>query len=281
MDYPGGMEGNRQQGFTLLELSIVLVVIALIAGGIVVGAEMIKQAEVRSLIKQVTQIQAAVHTFEQKYGYLPGDYPKADQMFPQCPAAGGYTCSGNGDNKLTWFAGLCEGGVCSYEPTRFWQHLYYADLIQGNFSYYNGNNSPSMAQLYPKTIRNGYVIVRENCYDFGYGGTCAGDWYYDFGPLLNHGNGFLLPQEHQWIDTKMDDGNPSTGQVTASTSTDDNNGSADEWNQGMKNGYCYCIYGTGGCPSNGGGGFNGVYYINNNPGPVGCDLLVAGGAADF
>jgi prepilin-type N-terminal cleavage/methylation domain-containing protein len=40
-------EPNREAGFTLVELAIVLVIIGLIIGGVLVGQDMIKSAEIR------------------------------------------------------------------------------------------------------------------------------------------------------------------------------------------------------------------------------------------
>ena len=41
---------DQQKGFTLLELSIVLVIIGLIIGGILVGQDLIKAAEIRATV---------------------------------------------------------------------------------------------------------------------------------------------------------------------------------------------------------------------------------------
>lgn len=40
-------------GFTLVEVSIVLVIIGLIVGGVLVGVDLIKQAELRAATKQI------------------------------------------------------------------------------------------------------------------------------------------------------------------------------------------------------------------------------------
>src|SRR5438477_2747635 len=64
-----------QQGFTLIELSIVLVIIGLIVGGILVGQDLIKAAEIRATVGQVEKYNSAVNTFRSKYNGIPGDIP--------------------------------------------------------------------------------------------------------------------------------------------------------------------------------------------------------------
>src|SRR5665213_3308988 len=59
--------------FTLIELSIVLVIIGLIVGGILVGQDLIKAAEVRAQISQIEKYSSAVNTFRAKFAAIPGD----------------------------------------------------------------------------------------------------------------------------------------------------------------------------------------------------------------
>jgi prepilin-type N-terminal cleavage/methylation domain-containing protein len=73
MDHAG-----RMQGFTLIELSIVLVIIGLIVGGVLVGQDLIRAAEVRATISQIEKYNTAANTFLGKYGYLPGDIKDPD-----------------------------------------------------------------------------------------------------------------------------------------------------------------------------------------------------------
>lgn len=62
-----------KNGFTLVELSIVLVIIGLLIGGILVGQSLIESAKIQSAVRQIQQYDIAVRTFQSKYGSLPGD----------------------------------------------------------------------------------------------------------------------------------------------------------------------------------------------------------------
>jgi prepilin-type N-terminal cleavage/methylation domain-containing protein len=64
---------KHEEGFTLVELSIVLVIIGLIIGGVLVGQDMIKAAEIRSTVSQIQSYDTAANTFRDKYEYVPGD----------------------------------------------------------------------------------------------------------------------------------------------------------------------------------------------------------------
>jgi len=63
------------RGFTLVELSIVLVIIGLLIGGILVGQSLIESSKINSFIKQIQQYDIATRNFKMKYKYLPGDSP--------------------------------------------------------------------------------------------------------------------------------------------------------------------------------------------------------------
>lgn len=64
---------KRNQGFTLVELAIVLVVIGLILGMAFKGKDLIDGAKVKNLAAQYNKIVAGANTFYEKYGFYPGD----------------------------------------------------------------------------------------------------------------------------------------------------------------------------------------------------------------
>ena len=67
------------KGFTLVELSIVLVIIGLLTGGILVAQSLIDTAKIQSQIKQVQQLDIAYYGFESRYRQIPGD----SNLFPR------------------------------------------------------------------------------------------------------------------------------------------------------------------------------------------------------
>ena len=68
---------KRQQGFTLIEIAIVLVIIGLLLGGVLKGQELIQNARVRNIISQQDGIKAAFFGFQDRYRGIAGDYRDA------------------------------------------------------------------------------------------------------------------------------------------------------------------------------------------------------------
>ena len=66
-----------KNGFTLLELSIVMVIIGLIIGGITVGQDLIRSAELNSVVTDINKYKTAINTFNLKYNAMPGDMSNA------------------------------------------------------------------------------------------------------------------------------------------------------------------------------------------------------------
>src|SRR4051812_10469894 len=65
-------------GFTLIEMSIVLVIIGLTVGSVLVGKDLLAAAAVRAQITQIEKYQTSVNVFRIKYNAIPGDMT-ADQ----------------------------------------------------------------------------------------------------------------------------------------------------------------------------------------------------------
>ena len=64
---------NNNKAFSLIELSIVLIIIGLLVAGIIGGQSLIESARIRNYLTEMKQYQVAVNTFIINKGRLPGD----------------------------------------------------------------------------------------------------------------------------------------------------------------------------------------------------------------
>jgi len=96
----------KKNGFTLVELSIVIVIIGFLVAGISAGTQLVKSAQLMSVISDIEQLELAYSGFISKYGYKPGDHPAAESLFPTCgplnPPPNPNACNGNGDGIIRW-----------------------------------------------------------------------------------------------------------------------------------------------------------------------------------
>ncbi|MFZ4542239.1 MAG: type II secretion system protein [Rickettsiales bacterium] len=128
---------SYRRAFTLVELSIVLVIVGLLIGGILVGQTLIHAGELRRETVTIDQIKTGLLAFKDKYMGLPGDISNATQFWGAADGndglgtdcyiavgAGTSTCNGNGD-------GLLEQGTENY---RMWQQLVVAGFFKGTFT---------------------------------------------------------------------------------------------------------------------------------------------------
>jgi prepilin-type N-terminal cleavage/methylation domain-containing protein len=221
----------RGAGFTLIELSIVLVIIGLIVGGILVGRNLIKASEVRATITQIEKYNTATNTFREKYGGLPGDLaaPVASQF--GFVARTGVRGMGDGNGVIEGYEGGPTYGWTPFgETVFFWEDLSSAHLIDQSFSTAsetvgpNGILSPNL--FVPQAALPGATIeVFSVCQSVG--NTCftgsAGINYFalmvlspasEWGMFGEASGGITVAQAYM-IDSKLDDGLPTTGNVQA------------------------------------------------------------------
>lgn len=206
--------GGHRHGFTLVELSIVLVIIGLIVGGVLVGQDMIRGARLKSVTRDFTNITSATNMFRAKYNAYPGDMATA--------TAFNLGNNGNGNGQIAGFPFADNG-----EMWLFWQHLANAQMWKGVYSGTGSGRGAVVGVNVPRSAIDGagFTVTYWNAY------TDGNDWTPPVeSTIANHviffgrpdSNAYgnyetyapaLTPSEALAMDLKMDDGLPASGKL--------------------------------------------------------------------
>ncbi len=224
---------SENLGFTLVELSIVLVIIGLIIGGVMVGRDLINSAGIRAQVSQMEKLYTAVNTFKLKYGGIPGDLLSTDaQAFGLFASING-PARAWGDNNGILEAGGAGCNVigltnCFYaEFLMLFRQLSDAQLIDGMYSpntIISNQGRPTVTLtgdmvgmfMPPAKIGHGaFITVTSyrgmNYFNLsGFNSILTSNGYY--GLLTTNP---LSAQEANSIDSKIDYGKPNSGSVLA------------------------------------------------------------------
>ena len=218
---------TQQSGFTLIELSIVMVIVGLIASGVLFGRDLIRSAELRGDLSAVEKFDTAINTFRLKYNCIPGNCANAQDFL-----AGAN--DGDGDGKI-------EGGnfqspclSCS-PPNEVWvigdffstEYAYAIDdLARANliattpFDPVNFTNDT----ILPKAPLAKSFVLRQECvwdHSLGYCVLSGRQTYrlgvaFDETPFHRMGTApVYTASDAYYVDTKIDDGIANQGRVTA------------------------------------------------------------------
>ncbi len=171
---------NKQNGFTLVEIAIVLVIIGLLLGGVLKGQEMIKNAEIRGVITDIQGMSTAMYAYRDRYSAIPGDDSAAETHLQ----AATDVANGDGNGVIDY------SGGSEVEDDQFFLQLRAANLITGT-----GTAGPNHSL-------GGLVTVEDSVY--GLSGTvfCAA--------AIERADALIL-------DVKEDDGVISTGTIQGAT----------------------------------------------------------------
>jgi len=179
---------KKQNGFTLVEIAIVLVIIGLLLGGALKGQELIENAKYNRVKSDYDQISAAVYSYQDRYQALPGDDPNAEA---NVDAPTGQAGNGNGLINGAWN----NINNPNLESRFIWQHLRLAGFITGT----------GLAQ--PRHAFGGMIGIENDRFNIQ-------------GMVMCFDN--FDGEKARIIDLKFDDGAPGTGSVQAGG----NNGNA-------------------------------------------------------
>jgi prepilin-type N-terminal cleavage/methylation domain-containing protein len=183
---------KRQQGFTLVEIAIVLVIIGLLLGGILRGQELINNARVRNTIDQVNGVKAAYFGFQDRFRLIPGDLNAA-----------GVAVVGNGALAAT---GAVDGTVAAGDSATVFQNLTVSGFLACGTCTVAG---ASTAANSPANPYNGFMRI-SNTADYQVGAGA--------GPVRMHvATGTGVPSNVlAEIDRKVDDGVSNNGSFVES-----------------------------------------------------------------
>lgn len=201
---------KNRTGFTLVELSIVLVIIGLLIGGILVGQSLIESAKMQSFVRQIQQFDSLTATFKSKYDNLPGDAATF-----ACASGVNNTC-GNGAIEATVASGTFYFFL---ESSFFWKNLSDAGFRPEGVSFtqtLTGNIIRANINVPKAEIGTDAGVV-------AYGTTATGNSFYVGGYTANFG-GFntaagLSAVDSVAYDQKVDDGVANAGNVQVALQT--------------------------------------------------------------
>ena len=150
------MRITKQNGFTLVEIALVLVVTGILIGGVLKARELIFNTNMKRIERDKAGIVAAIYSYQDRYRQLPGDDNLAKQRFPiysdgiNDPAATDI----NGDNSATIDGSW--NGTANSETANFWKHLRASGFIQGDG---DDDTQPTNAFGGIVGIRNGSLLI--------------------------------------------------------------------------------------------------------------------------
>jgi prepilin-type N-terminal cleavage/methylation domain-containing protein len=190
---------QKQSGFTLIEIAIVLVIIGLLLGGVLKGQELINSAKVKNLATDFKNIPVYIYGYQDKFRALPGDDGSAASHVDGASVASTGGTINNGVIEGEW-----DTSTPTDETMRFWQQIRMAGLATGP--------TGAAADILPTNSVNGVIGITNSGTD---------------NPDPNAPNGIkgsyiicsasILGKYAKQLDIQMDNGDPLTGSMRTYT----------------------------------------------------------------
>ena len=202
---------NVDRGFTLLELSIVIVLIGLIVASIVGGQALLRQSKLKTVFADYQKYKHGYDTFKMQFNGVPGDFKKAIQY-------GLSVKNGDGDSILENLVYNSNGRTP--EADNAFIHLQRAGIVDsGVEEHLFGVSQWGILGLhYPAASISPKVGLRFTSAGGFYNGMASCPFYGKVRDInvLTFWSRFVTPAEALAMDEKVDDGRPDGGNMFAS-----------------------------------------------------------------
>ena len=147
---------GTKQSFSLIELSVCIMISSIMAVAAIVSYDTVKQARAQAIISQFQKYRTAIDDFYKFYGYLPGDLPDAQYRFS---AKDYITSSLSAINNLSSAEKekvVLNGGGSGY--------IFGCASTTGDNNYIYSDNSLVWSHLSASGfLSEKYVSINENC----------------------------------------------------------------------------------------------------------------------
>lgn len=201
---------NKQSGFTLIEIAIVLVIIGLLLGGILKGQELINSAKVKNLATDFKNTPVYIYGYQDKYRALPGDQTQT-ALDAQFPASGVTASSTTGTLANGVINGNWNATTVASESFVFWQHIRLAGLAPGPTSTGDTNYIPRNSEGGVMGIQSGTNVPASSPVIDSAGNAIRGTYVICSAGIL----GKFVKQ----LDATLDDNSTNTGSLLATPTT--------------------------------------------------------------
>ncbi len=204
---------STQQGFTLVEIAIVLVIIGLLLGGVLKGQELINSAKAKSLVNDFRTMSTAIYAYQDRFRFMPGDDPAANQHVGGANA-GTPSTEARGNGRI---GGAWNSATTTDESFLVWQHLRMANLLTGTPSF------SDTSIYFPRNADNGRIGITGTAPVSVSGGESATSDPAASQPMTG---AFFVCSDNisgrlaRQVDSTMDDGVTNTGNVRAMAQVD-------------------------------------------------------------
>ncbi|WP_020166924.1 MULTISPECIES: prepilin-type N-terminal cleavage/methylation domain-containing protein [Methylotenera] len=189
---------NKQTGFTLIELAIVLVIIGLLLGGVLRGQELINSAKAKNITADLKNVQIFIYGYQDKFRAIPGDDANVAVHINGGTAAGSPAATLNNAQ----INGAWNSTTPTDESFLFWQHVRLAGFATGPTAVNDPAYLPRNAESGRFGVQSlpGFATIVDAAPMTGSYVTCT-----------ENIAGRLVKQ----IDANLDDGNTATGSLRA------------------------------------------------------------------